>query len=221
MEEQSFQKLNNFFAGFKKLSFKKSETILRADDEPRGVFYLKKGYVKLYSLSKDAQELTLIIFKTGDFFPIMWAINNTPNTYYLEAMTAVELCQAPREKFLNFIKNNGEVLFELTRRILTRFGGVLSRMEYAMFGTAYNKVASIILICADRFGQSLGENTTIQVPLTHQDIANLIGVARETVSIEMKKLQNKGLIDYKGKYLMVKNRRKLIGESVLDEPLGE
>lgn len=71
MEEQSFQKLNNFFAGFKKLSFKKSETILRADDEPRGVFYLKKGYVKLYSLSKDAQELTLIIFKAGDFFPIM------------------------------------------------------------------------------------------------------------------------------------------------------
>lgn len=133
-------------------------------------------------------------------------------------MTAVELCQAPREKFLNFIKNNGEVLFELTHRILTRFGGVLSRMEYAMFGTAYNKVASIILICADRFGQSLGENTTIQVPLTHQDIANLIGVARETVSIEMKKLQNKGLIDYKGKYLMVKNRQKLIRESVF-EPL--
>lgn len=209
------EKLDNFFSGFKNISFKKGEAILRADNEPHGVLYLKKGYVRLYSLSKDAQELTLIIFKPEDFFPMMWAINATPNTYYLEAMTAVEIYQAPREQFLNFIKNNSEVLFAITSRILTRLGGVLSRMEYAIFGNARNKVAAIILICAERFGTYDKENIIIQVPLTHQDIANLIGVARETVSIEMEKLQKKGLIEHIGKYLVVKNRQKLEGESVL------
>ena len=207
MEQQISEKLNNFFSRFKKLSFKKGETILRPDDKPSGVLYLKKGYTRVYSLSRDAQELTLIIFKAENIFPLMWAINNTPNTYYLEAMTAAELYQAPREEFLNFIKQDNEVLFELTGRILTRFGGVLNRMEYAIFGHARSKVASIILICAERFGskneQVLSSHSLrnkkdiiIQVPLTHQDIANLIGVTRETVSIEMEALQKKGFLTF-------------------------
>lgn len=215
MGQQISEKLNNFFSRFKKLSFKKGETILRPDDKPHGVLYLKKGYTRVYSLSRDAQELTLIIFKAENIFPLMWAINNTPNTYYLEAMTAAELYQAPREEFLNFIKNNNEVLFELTGRILTRFGGVLNRMEYAIFGHARSKVASIILICAERFGSNSKKGIIIQVPLTHQDIANLIGVTRETVSIEMEQLQKKGLIRHQGKYLIVKNIQKLERESVL------
>lgn len=215
MEKQASDRLNNFFSGLKKLSFKKGETILRADEEPRGVLYLKKGYVRLYSLASDAQELTLIIFKAEDFFPMLWAVNNTPNIYYLEAMTSVELYQAPREEFQKYIKNNCDVLFEITSRILTRFGGLLNRMEYAIFGHAYNKVVSIIIICAERFGSKIKKSIYIQIPLTHQDIANLIGVARETVSIEMEKLQKQGFIDYQGKYLVVKNIQKLRAESEL------
>lgn len=216
MQEQAFKKLNFFFSGFKKLSFKKGETLLRADEEPRGVLYLTKGYVKLYSLSKNAQQLTLIIFKPEDFFPMMWAINGTPNAYYVETMTEVELYKAPRQEFLKFIRKNVDVMAEINSRILTRFGGVLNRMEYSMFGNATNKVASMILICAERLGKEnkRKKSIIIQVPLTHQDIANLIGVVRETVSIEMKKLQKKGLIDYQGKYLIVKNRQKLKEESV-------
>ncbi len=218
MQEQAFKKLNVFFSGFKKLSFKKGETILRADEEPRGVLYLTKGYVKLYSLSKKAQQLTLIIFKPEDFFPMMWAINGTPNAYYVETMTEVELYKAPRQEFLKFIKENIDVMAEINSRILTRFGGVLNRMEYAMFGNATNKVASMILICAERLGKKdkRKKSIIIQVPLTHQDIANLIGLVRETVSIEMKKLQRKGLIDYQGKYLIVKDYQKLKEEAVFE-----
>lgn len=216
MEQPISEKLNEFFSGFKKLPFKKGELILRAGDKPPGIFYLKKGYTKLYSLSKDAQELTLIIFKAGNLFPLMWTMNDALNMYYLEAMTAVEIYQAPREKFLTLLKNDNELLFELTCRILERFGGILNRMEYAIFGHARSKVASIILICAERFGIKDKQNIIIQVPLTHQDIANLIGVARETVSLEMEKLQKKGLIDHLSKHVVIKDIQKLKEECVLE-----
>lgn len=216
MERRPFDKLNNFFSRYKKLSFKKGEIILRMDDEPKGVLYLKKGYTRVYALTKNAQELTLLIFKAGDFFPMTWAFNGTYYHYYLEAMTDIELYQAPREEFLNFIKKNSDVLFEITSRILTRFGGLLNRMEHAILGNAHSKVSSIILICAERFGSKDGKEIVIQIPLTHQDIANLIGVARETVSIEMEKLQKKGLINHQGKYLVAKNSQKLKEESVIE-----
>lgn len=215
MQKHASKDLNSFFSRFKKISYKKGETILRADEEPRGVLYLTKGYTRIYSLSEDSQELTLIIFQPGDFFPITWALNGIPNSYYVEAMTLVELWQAPREEFIGFIKNNSEVFFELTFRIVARLGGILTRMEYAMFGNARSKVISIILICAERFGEKNENGIFIKVPLTQQDLAKLIGFSRETVSVEMKKLQRRGLIDYKTKHIFVKNLEKLKEESII------
>jgi len=201
----SVPRLDLFFAKFKPLHYKKGETILRAGDPPAGVLYLKKGFIRLYSISRDGEELTLIIFKQGDFFPIMWAINATPNTYFLEAMTPVVLWRSPREKFLEFVQSDKRALFELTSMMLTRFGGLLTRMEYLVFGNAINKVASILLICAERFGKKKGRTTVIQAPLIHSDIASLVGITRETASIEMKKLEKEGAIAYRGHLLVIKS----------------
>ena len=189
---------------------------MRAGDIPLGVFYLKRGFVRVYSISKVGEELTLIIFKRGDFFPLVWAINNAVVDYYVEAMTACELARVPREEFVKFVKENPDVNFELTSRMLLRFLGLMRRMEYLVFGNANNKVASILLICAERFGKKAGLQIIIEVPLTHSDIASLVGLTRETASIEMKKLENKGLIAYRGHLLVVKNLRRLRRQSLLD-----
>lgn len=147
---------------------------------------------------------------------MIWAFNASPNKYYIEAMAAVELQTAPRDEFVKFTKANGDVLFEITSRILIRLGGLLTRMEYMVFGNAGNKVASIISICAERFGHKNAEGkTVIGVPLTHRDIANLIGIARETVSIEVKKLENEGIIGYNGRHLFIKDSKKLRAKSKL------
>lgn len=209
--------VEEFFARSGVTHYKKGETILRGGDQPQGVFYIKKGYVRLYSLSKEGEELTLIIFKPGDFFPMIWAINNTSNMYYLESMTPVEVYRAPRDEFVSYIKGEPEVLFELTGRILVRLGGLLQRMEHLAFGNAYDKVASILFICAERFGTSSGKNIVIPLPLTHRDIASLLGITRETVSIEIKKLAEKKIINYKGKHIIVEDLARLRQESSLDD----
>ena len=216
MKNSRLSKLDLFFAQFKPRHYKKGETILRAGDVPPGVFYLKRGYARDYTISKEGEELTLIIFKPGDIFPIPWAINNLPNQHYFQAMTPVVLQRALRENFLKFIRSDMGIFFELTSRILTHFGGLLTRMEYLVFGNASNKVASILLICAERFGKKQGRNTIIQVPLTHNDIASLVGMTRETASIEMKKLEEKGLIVYRGRMLVIRNLERLKRRSLVD-----
>lgn len=211
------QKLQNFFAKGKSFHYKKGETILRAGDTPQGVLFVKKGYVKLYSVSKCGKELTLIIFKPEDFFPMIWAFNNISNLYYLESMTTVEAWRVPKDKFLQFVKSNPDVLFELTEKILVRLGGLLNRMEYLAFGNASQKVASIIMICAERFGEKKDKQMVIQVLLTHKDIAMLVGVTRETASIEIKKLERSRIIGYHGRLMVVKDLNALQKESLLDE----
>ena len=216
MENIASRKLAQFFSGFRRLHYKKGETILRAEEESPGVFYLKRGYVRLYSLSTEGEELTLIIFRPKDIFPLMWVMTHTPNVYFLEAMTPVEICRSTKEEFLEFIKTNNNVFFELTGRILVRFGGLLSRMEYLVFGNAYNKVASILLICAERFGRKMGNQIEIQVPLIHKEVASLVGITRETASIELKKLEKRGMIRYRGRHIMIKDPQKLREESLFE-----
>lgn len=209
------KKLEDFYAQFRAIHYKKGETIVHAYDTPPGVFYIKKGYVRVYSLSEEGKELTLIIFRPRDCFPITWAISDLPNIYSVEAMTPTVVFRAPKGKLQEFVESHPGVLYELTTRILVRLRGLMARMEQMAFGDAYKKVASILAICAERFGKTVGKNIVIQVPLGHKDIANLIGLTRETTSIEMKKLQDKKLVDHTNHMLVIKNLKKLKKEARL------
>lgn len=210
-------RLNLFFEQFKQFDYKKHEIILRPYDMPSGIFYLQKGYVRAYSTSREGKELTIIIFKPEDVFPYSWAISNIQNKYYYEAMTLVEVRRVSKEELLNFINNNPDILFTLSNRIVVRMMGLAQRMEYLVFGNAYKKVASILLICAERFGIREKNNVAIQVPLTHKDIASLVGVTRETASIEMKKLEKRELIMHQGRFMVVKDMNRLKKESLFDD----
>lgn len=82
MEEALVKKIDAFFTQFKYQKYKKGEILIRADDDPTGIFYLKKGTVKEYAISKKGDEVVVNIFKPASFFPMSWAINNTYNRYY-------------------------------------------------------------------------------------------------------------------------------------------
>ncbi len=216
MKNRSLHELEGYLEKFKPLYYKKGEALLRAGDEPRGVFFLKKGFVRLYSLSKQGEELTLIIFKSGEIFPLTWMMSNIPNVYNLLAITPVEIKRVPRDDFLAYVKSNSDLLLDFLDEALNRLSRILQRMEYLVFGNAKNKVASILLICAERFGRKQGSKIIIELPLTHSDIASLVGLTRETASIEMKKLEKEGSIDYRGRLVLIKNLKGLRLESALD-----
>lgn len=209
MAESPVEELEGFFSQFRRIHYKRRELILRADDTPTGVFYVYKGFVRLFSISESGQELTLIIVKPQDLFPVRWAFTGERHTYYFEAITPVEVGKAPRDQFLEFAESKPKVLKEILSKILTRLGGLLERMEYSVFGTAYQKVASILVICSERFGKKEDGGVYIRVPLTHKDVANLIGLTRETTSVELKKLEREKLIYKKGGYFHVRNIEKL------------
>lgn len=210
------QQLDIFFSQFKPIYYRRGEIIIRADDTPSGVYFLKQGFVRDYTISDNGEEMTLVIFKPGDIFPLPWAINNEPISRYLEAATPVEVWRASREQFLEFLKKDPEVLLDITGKILVRLSGLMERMKYLVFGNAYAKVISIILICAERFGERKKGVIEIQVPLTHKDIALLVGLSRETTSRQLEQLMAKELISYHAKQLVVNNIEKLKEEMIAE-----
>lgn len=213
------ESLENFFSHFRLLLYKKRETILRADDTPQGVYFIKKGYIRVYSVSAEGQELTLFILQPNDFFPVRWSITHDPIRYSYETLTPTEVWRAPRELFITFLEKHQNLLFEIMGRTLARLGSILQGMEYLAYGNAYAKVAAILFILTDRFGRRTslikGKGTVIPFPLTHRDIASLIGVTRETVSLEIEKLYKKNIVAHKSHFFVIANLAKLKRETLL------
>jgi len=211
--KEGSKKIERFFEKSRLFHYKKGEIVLHPYDVPPGVFYLKSGYLRLYSVSEGGQELSLIIFKPGDFFPVIWLINNNKSEYYIDSLTKSSLLLVSKKDFLPFIKNDKDMLFELASRALIRIGGLMERMNYLVYGNVSQKLASMILILAERFGEN-GKKITIPIPMTHQDLANLLGIARETVSTEIKKFEREGLVEIKNKYITVKKKNLLEKEAL-------
>lgn len=208
-ENQLLAKLEQFFQTSKVYTYKKRTLIFHPDDTLSMVFYIKSGYVRVYRISEDGEELTLTLLKPKDFFPLSYAIKSMANPYHIEAITPLEIWKVPQEQFLEFIKSDPDVLYDLTTRILVRFDTVLSRMETLLFCNAYVKVAAALLMCAKGFGEEHDGKTLVKVPLTHRDIATLVGITRETTSLEMKKLEKQGLLTKSGRFIVIKDLKRL------------
>jgi len=188
------QKIEAFFTQFKSQTYKKGEILIRADEAPSGVFYLKEGAIKQYLISRKGTELVVNMFKPGSFSPMSWAINNSENIFYFEAATLCEVHKAPRERVLIFLKENPDVVFDLISRVYRGTDGLLLRMAYLMSGDAYERLITELLIQAKRFGTKNVQDITLT--LNEKDLANQAGLTRETVSRELKKLKEKNLAIY-------------------------
>lgn len=203
------KKLDNFFGKYKIQKYKKGEILIKADDEPSGVFYLKEGIVKMYAISSNGEELTINIYKPHSLFPMSWVFNNTISNHYYEAVTPVTVWKAPKKRVLNFLQKEPSILLDLLRRIYRGLEGYFMRMEYLMKGNAEARLITELLISAKRFGEKLGSSTLVKLKLTEKDLASQSGIARETVSREIKKLKEKNLINFKKGSLVIYDLQKL------------
>ena len=209
IDENKTKGFETFYKQFSIRNYKKGEMLIRADDGPQGIFCLTKGYVRQYTISKAGFELTLHILKPISYFPMVWAINGTPNVYFFVALTLVEVGRAPKEQVVNFIKDKPTIIFELMSELLEDYAETLTRVEHLVFSDAYRRVISVLLYIAKHFGEKHNNGIIVHHRFTQQDIATLVGVVRETANNEMVKLEKKGLMKYVNHSIIFGNIQKL------------
>lgn len=212
MEPEVKDKLDQFFNKYKALNFSKGEPLIEADQNPGGVYYLVEGIVKEYSVNPEGVEVVLNLFKPNAFFPMPWVLNRKPIPHYFEGVKDGKVFKAPEDEFLNFLKQEPEILLDLLRRIYRGLEGMWERLEYSMSGSAYGKFITELLIFAKRFGRKDGLHTVIDFKVFEKDLASQSGIARETVSRLVGKLKDKGLINFENNTVKIYNLEKLESE---------
>jgi CRP/FNR family transcriptional regulator, cyclic AMP receptor protein len=202
------KKLDSFFKEFNRKKYKKGEILINAGEPPLGIFFLKEGMVKQYAISNKGDELILNIFKENSFFPMSWAINDSPNEYYFEAVTNAVIYLAPKDEVIKFIKSNSDVIYNLLSRVYKGTDGLLLRMVHLMASSAYTRLVTELLIQSKRFGKKRLDGQ-IELRISEKELAAESGMTRETISRELKLLKDKNLVTLDTKLIIINNLQKL------------
>lgn len=187
------EKLNAFFADSDERLYRKGDIITFANQDPEAVLYLIEGIVEQYDVTPEGNKVVVNIYKPTSFFPMSWAINKTPNVYFFAALTDVKVKRTHPDKVALFIQQNPDVMFDLLSRVYIGTDGLLRRLVLAASGIAANRLIFELLIEGHRFGED-GSGTKKIVKIKQSSLAARSGLARETVSRELHKLEREGLV---------------------------
>ena len=202
-------RLDGFFAQEQVLTYAKGQSVLRPEDLPYGVYYLKKGYVRQYLLSPTGDAFIIHIYKAGSFFPLPWILNDLPNVFHFDAMTDVMIARGQKESFIKFLHATPSVLYFAAQKLAAGMYGLVNRVGQLVLDDAYTKTIFLLLYFAETFGKHTDEGVALTVPLTHREIASWIGTTRETASLQIEGLIKKGLVVTHGRQIILPNIEKL------------
>lgn len=191
--------------------FRQGNILVYQGEVPRYAYIIKTGIVKLYNITPQGDERIAAFKLPGDIVPTTWSFSKPPAAfYYYEAQTDGEVYIVPPEEFQSFIAGNAEALSVITEHYLSKYTGALMRITALEQPKASDKVLYTLYYLLQLYGKELAPGTyKINIQLTQQMVADLIGLTRETTAAELVKLKKRGVLKYKGREYTI-NRVKLI-----------
>lgn len=210
------KELQQFVSQYPYKKFAKGELILCEGEVPTCAYVIKKGTVKGYAITAEGLEKPISFDTETELFPVGWVFKKLRwSQYYYGAFTDCELYCVPREDYLRFLRTKPEFLMETFDYFIGRYLNFQMRVNALEQSKAVDKIIHTLHFLSLRFGRDIAPHTVrIQLPLTQQDLANIMGLTRETTGIELKKLEKQGIVTYRRQNYIVHTNRL---NEVLDE----
>jgi CRP-like cAMP-binding protein len=197
MEERLLtSRLHSLLKTGKKQTFTKGQVFQHSHDRQHFVL-LESGFVKRYSITSKGSLGVQIIYGKNDVFPLTHVykllfeqfIYKGQEVYYYETMSRTELYSFDNIAFKQAVEKDPSLYKDLFSEAGRRLESNIQRLENLSLPSSYHQVAHQLHHFAMKFGKSIKEGIQLDMPLTQQDLADILGASRETISTAMTKLQ--------------------------------
>ncbi len=174
--------------------FKKNEMILHEEDTNEFMYIILSGKVKVVQTTEDGREIILAMHQSGDFFGEISLIDGktAPATVMAteDSLTAI----ISKKDFFSILFSHNKVLEKLLQILCSHLRESWERIQLLNFNNASQRMKMLFLILSNEYGKKTTEGITLNIKLTHQDIADMTGMTRETVTRIIDKWQKNGKI---------------------------
>lgn len=184
-------------------------TLFLEKQDPRGVSVLCEGEVKLTISSTEGKTLILRIAKAGEILGLMAVLAGKPFEATAEALRPCQVAFVRRAEFLRFAAQHPGVFQAMVRQLSSNYYGACEQLRtVALSASAQGRLARLLLDWSSEAEETeLG--SCVQLPLTHEEIAEFIGSSRETVTRTFSELKMQHLVTVKGSTLTISDRAGL------------
>ena len=192
-----------------KRSFSAGSTILYQGEVPRSACIVKSGLVRVFSISPQGDEQIVMFHVAGEIFPSSWIFGKSPGTmFFYEASVDCQIAFCDRAVLIDHMLAKPERTHALLDYFTTNYSAFMVRVNALEQPKARDKLVYTLYYLCQRYGHVKPElnqagNVTIPFALTHQNIASLVGLTRETTAIEMSKLKKAHVISYRQQHYTI------------------
>lgn len=195
-------------------SFRTGEIVFRPGEARHLLFLINEGAVKAYVLSRHGQQKILHIYHPGDVFGGLLAGTMYEDQSWAQTLNDVTVCIMDEPAFKEFIQTCPEMCMMLFRYLCIHHSADIRRLESFLHTKASHRLVLALLDLGMRLGHGEDEQFELDSSFTHEELANMIGVVRSTVSTLIGRLRSLGV-------LSVKNRRLIVYRKAAEQFLLE
>lgn len=174
--------VTQLMAAAKRRTFRSGEVIFHRDDLGQVLYMIKEGKVKICIISPDGQEISLAVLGKGEYFGEFSLLDSLPRSADAIALEKVECYTLQRSDFHNAIMKNPKIAIKVMESLTKRLRNTDEMVEDLIFLDVYGRVAKKLLELADAHGVKTEQGVRIDVRLTQQELASMVGASRESVN---------------------------------------
>lgn len=207
-------------------SYARNAYVFRSGDPGRNVYVLEQGRAKIYKVSDAGREVILWFCFPGEIFGLAEATRGGSREVYAQVCTEAVVHRIPRERFSRFVEERPQVAMQVIDLLSCRLrvlGDILANLAA---DDASSRIIKLLLRLCSRYGRLdspcgiLGSVTAgdvcLDIPLTHQEMADMLGTSRQTVTTVLGELKRRGVLRSHYRHMHVDPRRleRLLPESL-------
>jgi CRP/FNR family transcriptional regulator len=190
--------------------FRKHDTLFRAGSDGNDVYVLMSGRVKVYALSPVGRAVTLWFCLPGEVFGLTEIARSSPRMVYAETCTEAEVLILPCDRLRARLVSDSATAMQVVDMLSCRLRQLSDAMLNLITDDVNTRVTKLLLRLHARYGKPLQTGGfLLDLPLTHQDMADMIGTTRQSVSTAVTHLRQQGLLSTTGHRLCLTDPERL------------
>lgn len=178
--------------------FNKNDIIFSEGGEAKTLYFINEGKIKLYKYTKDGKEQILHILSEGDFFGELNLLRQAEYSFTAKAIEDCKICTLSKDELREILLEKSEISIKILEVMAQRISEVESLAQNLATNDIDARIAYLLMDLSYKYGKVEFDNINIDLPINREDMANYIGVTRETISRKLKKFEDDGLIKVVG-----------------------
>ncbi|MFC3415101.1 Crp/Fnr family transcriptional regulator [Algoriphagus hitonicola] len=191
------------------ISHRKGQILYYEGTKPLGIFCINAGVVKVYKTASNGKEQIVHLAQKGDFLGYAALLGEENYTNSAMIVEDAKICFIPKEAFLNTLLGNTQFFKRVTKQLSHELGLMEEKLTDATQKSIRERLAYVLLHLASSYGIEGGDNQKIDLVLSREEIASIVGTATESIIRLLSEFKKDNLIELDGKKIIIKDKRGL------------